>query len=51
MVLTVNTGFYDHRIISRKKFSEDLKKLDKGIHTNIYKSFDEEGIEFSGGQA
>jgi ABC-type multidrug transport system fused ATPase/permease subunit len=30
---------------------EDMKKLPKGIYTSIYKSFDEEGIEFSGGQS
>ena len=32
-------------------FGEDLDKLKNGIDTNIYKSFDKNGIEFSGGQS
>ncbi|QUH18583.1 ABC transporter ATP-binding protein [Alkaliphilus sp. B6464] len=32
-------------------FGDDLAKLNNGIDTNIYKNFDEKGIEFSGGQA
>lgn len=32
-------------------FKNDLEKLDKGIDTSIYKFFDKDGIEFSGGQS
>ena len=30
---------------------KDIKKLEKGIETTIFKTFEEDGIEFSGGQA
>lgn len=40
-----------HESLNKAGLEEDLKILPKGIHTNIYKSFDKEGIEFSGGQA
>lgn len=45
---------YDEKIISclhKAGFESDLNKLENGIDTNIYKSFHEKGIEFSGGQA
>ncbi len=29
----------------------DIAALEKGIHTSVYKNFDKEGIEFSGGQS
>ena len=38
-------------VIEKAGFGEDLKKLNKGIYTSIYKVFDKEGIEFSGGQS
>lgn len=44
----------DWRIIgclNKAGLEGDLNRLDKGIHTNIYKSFDKNGIEFSGGQS
>lgn len=44
----------EERIISclnKAGFADDLAKLNNGIDTNIYKNFDEKGIEFSGGQA
>jgi ABC-type multidrug transport system fused ATPase/permease subunit len=34
----------------RSGFSEKLGKLDKGIHTNIYKNFEPDGFEPSGGE-
>lgn len=37
--------------LEKAGFKADLNKLYKGIDTNIYKNFDKEGIEFSGGQA
>lgn len=30
---------------------EDLRKLSKGILTSVYKNFDKDGVEFSGGQS
>jgi len=30
---------------------KDIEKLEKGIETTIYKTFEDDGIEFSGGQA
>jgi ATP-binding cassette subfamily B protein/ATP-binding cassette subfamily C protein len=38
-------------VLNKAGLEKDILKLDKGIHTSIYKSFDESGIEFSGGQA
>jgi ATP-binding cassette subfamily B protein/ATP-binding cassette subfamily C protein len=32
-------------------FEERLKKLDKGLDTAVYKSFDKDGVEFSGGES
>lgn len=37
--------------LDKAGFKNDLAKLNSGIDTNIYKNFDEKGIEFSGGQA
>lgn len=31
--------------------ADDFKKLKNGVNTSIYKTFDKEGIEFSGGQS
>ncbi|HAX72078.1 MAG TPA: ABC transporter ATP-binding protein [Firmicutes bacterium] len=39
------------RVLGEAGMRADIEKLEKGIHTSIYKSFDEAGIEFSGGQA
>lgn len=38
-------------ILKESGFEQDLNKLPKGIHTPIYKTFEEDGIEFSGGQS
>lgn len=38
-------------ILKEAGFEQDLNKLPKGIHTPIYKTFEEDGIEFSGGQS
>lgn len=38
-------------ILKEAGLEKDIKKLEKGIFTPIYKSFEEDGIEFSGGQA
>lgn len=38
-------------ILEQSGLEEDLKKLPKGIETSVYKYFDKEGIEFSGGQS
>ena len=37
--------------IAKSGFGKDLEKLDNGIYTSIYKNFDKQGIEFSGGQS
>lgn len=44
----------DEKILEMLKkagLEKDIAKLPKGIKTSIYKTFDEEGIEFSGGQS
>jgi len=38
-------------VLKEAGLEEDFKKLPKGILTSIYKRFDKDGIEFSGGQA
>lgn len=38
-------------ILKEAGFEQDLNKLPKGIHTPIYKTFEEDGIEFSDGQS
>lgn len=38
-------------ILEQAGLAEDFKKLPKGIETSVYKYFDKEGIEFSGGQS
>lgn len=37
--------------LNKAGFKEDLERLKNGVDTNIYKNFDEKGVEFSGGQA
>ncbi|WP_246241138.1 ATP-binding cassette domain-containing protein [Anaerocolumna sedimenticola] len=37
--------------LDKAGFRKDFEKLEQGLNTNIYKSFDEKGIEFSGGQS
>lgn len=52
--ISLNDNGKEEEILSsldKAGFTEDLLKLEKGIDTNIYKSFDKEGVEFSGGQA
>lgn len=52
--LSISSGMTEEQIrtsIDKAGFSQDLNKLLKGLDTSIYKNFDEEGIEFSGGQA
>jgi ABC-type multidrug transport system fused ATPase/permease subunit len=38
-------------VLNKSGLEEAIKKLDKGIDTSIYKTFDKAGIEFSGGQS
>jgi ABC-type multidrug transport system fused ATPase/permease subunit len=38
-------------VIDNVGLSEKVNELEKGIHTSLYKNFDKEGIELSGGQA
>lgn len=38
-------------VLKEAGFDEDLAKLPKGIETPIYKTFEEDGVEFSGGQS
>lgn len=38
-------------ILEQAGLEEDFKKLPKGLETSVYKNFDQEGIEFSGGQS
>lgn len=38
-------------ILSKCKMEEDVKKLDRNLNTSIYKVFDKDGIELSGGQS
>jgi ATP-binding cassette subfamily B protein/ATP-binding cassette subfamily C protein len=37
--------------LNKAGFENDYKKLDRGLNTFVYKSFDENGVEFSGGQS
>lgn len=39
------------KVLQEAGFDQDLVKLPKGIDTPIYKTFEEDGIEFSGGQS
>jgi ATP-binding cassette subfamily B protein/ATP-binding cassette subfamily C protein len=44
----------DSKILDTLKKSgldNDISKLERGIHTPVYKTFEKEGIEFSGGQS
>ncbi len=36
--------------LAKAGFASDLEKLERGLETVIYKEFDENGVEFSGGQ-
>lgn len=38
-------------VLKEAGFGKDLEKLPRGIETPIYKTFEEDGIEFSGGQS
>ncbi|MBW9157712.1 ABC transporter ATP-binding protein/permease [Clostridium sp. FP2] len=38
-------------VLNKSGLEKAIKKLDKGIYTSIYKTFDKDGIEFSGGQS
>lgn len=40
-----------HEALRKSGLEKDILKLEKGINTNIYKTFETDGIEFSGGQA
>ncbi|MBU5593044.1 ABC transporter ATP-binding protein/permease [Clostridium sp. MSJ-4] len=39
------------QVLEKCGLGKAVSKLDKGIYTSIYKSFDKDGIEFSGGQS
>lgn len=51
--VTKDTVTDDQVLASLEKagFSEDLEQLKHGLSTCVYKNFDREGVEFSGGQA
>lgn len=52
--ITLEQSPEENRIISnlvKAGFSEDLSKLENNIDTIIYKGFDKDGVELSGGQA
>lgn len=38
-------------VLREAGFEKDLANLPKGIETPIYKTFEEDGVEFSGGQS
>lgn len=38
-------------VLSEAGLEKDINKLEKGVNTSIYKKFDKDGIEFSGGQS
>lgn len=40
-----------YEILNEAGLENDIRKLDKGLETSIYKSFDKDGIELSGGQS
>lgn len=40
-----------YEALEKSGINKDIEKLEKGIETNIYKTFESDGIEFSGGQA
>lgn len=55
--LKENISFYEtcdekkiQRVLELSGFYEGAKKLEKGLDTMLYKSFDEQGTELSGGQ-
>lgn len=37
--------------VRKAGFTEKLNSLEQGINTSVYKSFDEKGVEFSGGES
>ena len=37
-------------ILKRSGFEDKLKRLEKGIHSHVYKNFEEDGFEPSGGE-
>ncbi|MFT4145629.1 MAG: ABC transporter ATP-binding protein [Mobilitalea sp.] len=52
--ITLDQAAEENRIISNLEkagFSEDLDKFENNINTIIYKGFDKDGVELSGGQA
>jgi ABC-type multidrug transport system fused ATPase/permease subunit len=52
--ISINTMIDNLRIeesITKSGFTKKLHGLDKGIQTCVYKTFDEDGVEFSGGES
>ena len=52
--VAANTNYDESRVIeclTKSGFSDRLSKMPKGIETCLYKNFDEEGVEISGGEA
>lgn len=39
------------KILEKLGFLENMKKFDKGVHTAVYKEFDDDVIELSGGES
>ncbi len=47
-------SFDEHKVkecLAKAGFSDRLEKMPKGIHTNIYKDLEKDGVEISGGEA
>lgn len=52
--IVVNQEFEENRLkqaIEKAGIEEKINKLDRNIDTSLYKIFDEEGVEFSGGES
>lgn len=52
--VAANTNYDESRVIeclTKSGFSDRLAKMPKGLQTCLYKNFDEEGVEISGGEA
>ena len=40
-----------YELLNHVGLSHEIEKLPEGVHTSLYKTFDEKGVEFSGGMA
>ena len=51
--VAASVAYEEEKVIScleKAGFGERLKNLEKGVHTYLYRNFDEDGIEISGGE-